>query len=402
MNSQDILSLKTLLEKDEAEMLSLTLKLNNLLRLKTASPERTSQIESVQESLELVHRTIRASKCALEAIENSNAKNAVMTSSKFSNLLRESGFPRFTPSSVDVLEYTDSYELACKAVGIPFSEMTNVFILLIPFEDTSTLHWVTENIQNLNWDDWKKLVVEHYQNSSTQRLRETRFLTIKRKTGESLNAFCDRFLKERNLARLHESVELCKTLFLSSLPANLSQSCTNLAHTCSNVEDLAILALNIQSSWDSRFHLSSLSFRHSQTELSSKESNSVAFKSRLGPQPNQTSSVPSTEQKKASFCFYCKARDHRIEDCSKIKTKQFTTDRQKVITASCSKGSDSPEQIYSQSVITAVCQYNNESLGYPSPGKLTSIPSTLNGLEVLAHLDSCSKFQLLMILLQLN
>ena len=400
MNSPELQSLKDALAADEAKLLTLTLKLNNLLRLRESSPDRQASIDSTQSDVDSLRSIVSSTQQTLKLLESSVHSAPSNDMTKWLKLLRDSGFPRFCPNSQDVLEYLDSFELACKTIGASAWEFTTLFKLNVPFEDTVTLHWVSENIDQCSWEDWKLRVIQHYQDSSAQRLRETKFLNIRRLSNELLPSFCDRFIKQMSLANMRKNVELCKTLFLSTLPIALSSSCSNLAHTCQSVEDLTRLALQIQNTWDSKNHMSSflrVEAQKNPTSVSkpeiSKPSSSLVVPS-SSKVVSQASSHDSNIAKKP-FCHYCKSREHSIDVCPRRIRKESSTQPPKVTTASCTTNDEKEATPPKKTVLTAVCNLQSNVESYPSPGKLTSVPIILEGFEVEGYLDSCSQVSII-------
>ena len=395
MNSLNYKSLQSTLAADESELLDLTIRLTNVLRLRDNSPERSSEVASLTERIEQLTSIIKTTKDSLRVVSSSSGSNIVVDVNTAAKQLREAGFPRFSPSSQDVLEYLDSFELACNALSVPLTEFAGLFKLLVPFDDTNTLQWVSENIQNYHWEEWKRAVVEHYQDSSAQRLRETKFLNICRQADESLACFCDRFLKLMRLSNLHKNIELCKTIFLNSLPNSLSSTCSNQAHTCSSVEELTKLSMKIQNTWDSKSNLANF-IQKDSIHTSTCEIKSPIHVPTTVPKPLMNiPSVAGPLTKKKLFCFYCKSREHAIDGCPKRKQKVSTPGSSKAPTAVCAISPvDANPPAVQKSALTAICSVE-QAADYPSPGKLTSVSVSINGEEITGHLDSCSQVSIL-------
>lgn len=391
MNSAEYSELKNSLNKDEAELISLSLQLNGLLRLRDNSSDRGDRVKALQDDIERLTQVIRVSQCALQLCTVTVTPNSPSASPKFFKMLVECGFPRFKPSNQDVLEYLDSFELACSSLEAPCAEWPTLFKRLIPFDDSTTLQWVSEASAGLNWQEVKQLIIQHYQDSSSQRLRETKFLGIKLQSGESLACFCDRFIKAMHLAQMDSNTELCKTLFLSTLPRELSANCSILSHSCTTVRELANLALNIQNTKDSKNSLSQFINRGPAVGGEQPPPPPPRF-----PPPHASHpSIPANSYPKGNFCFYCKSRSHNIEDCEKRKRKNAVITPNQAVSASCQlnecTSSESTDATNSLEIPDSHCSVQT----YHSPGQLFSVPILLNGINVTAHLDSCSQVSIL-------
>ena len=387
MNSSDYVALHSSLADDELKLLQLTLKFNNLKRLRDSCPERLLEINALNDEIAVIQEIIQSTRNSLNLVGISSVSTTLFNTHKLVKQLRESGFPRFSPNTQDVLEYLDSFELACQALSVPVIELPNLFKLLIPFDDGVTLQWVSRNMVSLSWSELKKVLIEHYQDSSSERLRETKFLSIERFENETLKCFCDRFIKLMYLANMNQNVELCKSLFLATLNSTLSLSCTDLSHTCSTVEELCELAKKIQNNRDSKTYLNSFFQKNNekQPEFHNRHSSTSSHLS-------DKSQSSSFERPKKSFCFYCKQRDHTIENCFKLRNKSQATLSSPSITSKGPLSSSAPTN--SKAVLTAVCAMETP-VDYPHPGKLTSIPISINDCEITAHLDSCSQISIL-------
>ena len=183
---------------------------------------------------------------------------------------------------------------------------------------------------------------------------------------------------------MERNIELCKVLFLATLPSSLSISYTNLAHTYSDVGSLTRLALNIQNSWKAKSYVTRLVNHHNHSSAEFVSAPAVAH-------PSISSASGSTSiQGKRSFCFYCKRRDHLISDCPKRKAKKSTGSASSVLTAVVQTPAQLAISPSIEPVVTAVCYVANEVMAYPNPGQFTAVSVLLNGVEITAHLDSCS------------
>ena len=130
MNSSDYVALHSSLADDELKLLQLTIKLNNLRRLRDSCPERLSEINALNNEINIIQEVITSTRNTLSLIGISPASSMPVNSHKLVKQLRESGFPRFSPNTQDVLEYLDSFELACQALSVPTNELPNLFKLL--------------------------------------------------------------------------------------------------------------------------------------------------------------------------------------------------------------------------------------------------------------------------------
>ena len=88
----------------------------------------------------------------------------------------------------------------------------------------------------------------------------------------------------------------------------------------------------------------------------------------------------STPFERSLFYFYYKQRDHKLGSCPKKEMKRLKPTLTKVVISYCATSSDD----------RSLKTNGHEHLPHLTSGTLTTIPILIDGIEVLALLDSCS------------